>query len=94
MPLQPCPGCHTLFSESATLCPKCVRANPTAKRTGKADKLAGSWGLVVLAVVGTGFFIYVCRSDPSAMFLAQSLGLIAVIFAVKHTADLLKRKDW
>lgn len=94
MPFQPCPECQTLVSESANLCPKCGRPHPTSKRAGKADQLAGSLGLVVLAVVGTGCFMYVCRSDTSAMYLALLLGLIIVIFSVKHTADVLKRKEW
>lgn len=94
MPLQPCPECQTPVSDSAKVCPKCGRPHPMTKRAGKADQLAGSWGLVVLAVLGTGCFMYVCRSDPSAMFLALLLGLIVVIFAVKHTADVLKRKEW
>jgi predicted tellurium resistance membrane protein TerC len=50
--------------------------------------------LVILAVVGTGGFMYVCRSEPSAMYLALLLGLTVVIFAVKHIADVFKRKEW
>jgi len=94
VPLQHCPECQTLVSESAPICPKCGRPHPTAKRPSKADQLAGSWGLAILAVAGTGGFMYVCRSEPSAMYTALLLGLSVVIIAVKHLADVLKWKQW
>lgn len=94
MPLQPCPECQTLVSESAQACPKCGRPHPTAKRASRANQLAGSWGFVVLAVIGTVAFMYVCRSEPSLVGMAFLVGMTPVIMAVKHLASVLKRKEW
>lgn len=48
MPLQPCPECQTLVSESALLCPKCGRPYPARKRANRNAETVG--GLVVLGI--------------------------------------------
>lgn len=94
MALQPCPDCHMLVSDSAPACPNCGRSHPTAKRAGKTNQLAGSWGFVALAVIGMIIFMFFCRSDPSLVGMSFLIGMTPVIMAVKHLVNVLKRKEW
>lgn len=72
MPLQPCPECQTLVSDSATACPNCGRPHPTRKRMNKSVQAVAS-----LLVVALGMLIFKASEWGFQAEQATTLGYVS-----------------